>query len=678
MEAIFREYLFSKRYLVHEKGRSVEEANDVVLSLMTLFAIRVKGAYHLADQRMIEDVSRWLGIGVPLPFYRGFPKSVRAMSPDELLFDQLVHYAITYGFGHFDEAGHSVMEAYLERTALEETLEIREYTIVDEGEADALLRASVAGLLASSRPLNERDFGIVKAYVEKYGCPDSVASKNTAIRLLVELRDLALARFLTLSDVMKAVDHLNYSVYENRSLKELNFKNRDRVFIAKVLDVILESGVYDLKACFEKKALWCGLLHHIHYQPTSARGKEFVSLMRGKGNISVYSEFEALMASGDVVGAATLLSEKKGSGAILRQLEYLLSRAKSEAEVLAILSLVRADNVVVLLQLYIRYANYVEESYRTFRFTRYNRLISHKETYREACHRKTLLSPEVIALLGRFIEEHLEKALAGRLGKVYIDEAMKKIALPMQENTSMGGMGVLPRGSRLPMPDGNKLRAFVYWEQVNDIDLSAIGLDGEGKRYEFSWRTMAGEQSEGITFSGDETSGYRGGSEYYDIQLDAFREKYPKIEMLIFSANVYSGTPFSDCVCRAGYMMRALEDSGEVYEPKTVQSAFTVNCASTMSYLFGIDLVRGEFVWLNIAKECDLIVAACDETDHLTPYFALTDAMNYHRFFTMMASEVVATPEEAELVVSDAELALAEGVEQIHSYDYEKLFALMN
>lgn len=678
MEAIFKEYLFSKHYLVHEDEYSVKNANDYVLSLMTLFAIRVNGAYHLADQRILDDVASYLGIHVPLPFYRGFPQSVRALSPDELLFDQLVHYTVTYGFRHFDEAGHSVMESYLERVALKEEVAVRDYTIVDESEAYEILKASVSGLLSSSRPLSERDFIIVKTFVLKFGCPSEIASKNTAIRLLVELRDSTYAKFLTLSDVIKVVDHLNYTEYDNRSLKALNFKNRDRVFISGLLDEILANGIYDLRACFEKKAIWCGLLHHIHYQPRSSRGEEFVRLMRQKGNISVYSEFEALMSACDVLGAAKLLSEKKGSGALLRQLHYLLSRATTEEEVLGILSLVRADNVMILLQLYIRYGNYVEESYRTFRFTRYNHFTAHRETHKEACRRKTLLSREVIALLERFILEHLEKALAGRLGKVYIEESMKKIALPMQENTSMGGMGVLPRGSRLVMDEGEKLRAFVYWEKVNDIDLAAIGYDADGKQYEFSWRTMAGQQSGAIVFSGDETSGYKGGSEYYDIDLAAFAKKHPQIEKLVFTANVYSGSYFADCICRAGYMMRALDDSGEIYEPKTVKSAFTVNCESTMSYLFGVDLVSREFVWLNVAKDSNAIVAANDTPEYLLPYFTLTDAMNYHRFFTMLATEVVSTPEEADIVVSDGEYTLKEGAEQIHSYDYEKLFGLMN
>lgn len=678
MEAKFKEFLFEKCILVHEKGRPLDKTNDVLLSLMTLFAIRVKEGFTLADKQLIEEVSEYLGVRVPLPFYRGFPQSVRALSPDERLFDQLWHYAMTYGFGNFDEAGHSVMEEYLERVAFKEEVEVRDFVIVEEEEAYARLSAYVTALLASSRPLNERDFALVKAYLTKFPMPDTIASKNTAIRLLVELRDPAYAVFLTLSDVVKVVDYINYSVYENRDLKLLNFKNRDRVFIARILDAILDDGIVNFRECFEKKAIWRGLLHHIHYQPKCARGIDFVSMIRGKGNISVYSAFEARMSEGDTLGAAELLSEKKGSGALLRSLHYLLSRAQSEEEVRSILSLVDTKNVMILLQLYIRYRNYAEEEYRLFRFTRYNRLVVHKESHKEACRRKTVLPDGVLALLSDFIGEKLKGALSGRLGKVYIEQAMKQVALPMQENTSMGGFGVLPRGSRLSIGEGKKLRAFIYWEKVNDIDLAAIGFDAEGKKYEFSWRTMAGEVQGPIVFSGDETSGYTGGSEYYDIDLEAFAKKRSDIVKLVFTANVYSGSPFSQCVARAGYMMRDEEDSGEIYEPKTVKSSFAINCDSTMAYLFGVDLVAREFIWLNLAKHTNAIVAATESTEYLLPYFTLADAMNYYDFFAMMAKELVTSPEEADLVIGDGEYQLKEGAEQIASYEYEKLFGLMN
>ena len=678
MEAIFQDFLFEKRYLVHNPAFPTDKANDVVLSLATLFAIRVVEGYEFADTEMIATCEKGLGFRVPLPFYRSFPQSVRALSPDQLLFDQLLHYVVTYGFGYFDEAGHSVFEEYLERAALKEKVSVTDYRIVDEAGAEALLKETVCDMLASTRPLNEASFAIVKAYYLRYGLPAEIASKHTAIRLLIECRDLSFARYLALSDVLKVASEINYLSYNNEDLTDLNLKNRDRKLIAGVLDTILDGGICNIRECYEKKALWCGLLHHIHYQPKTEKGRAFVTAMRSKGNKSVYAAFEKAVLAGEIRSAAALLKEGKGSGALLRNLHYLISRATSEEEIDAILAMIDTDNVMILLQLLVRYHTYRDEEHRIFHFTRFNRFVVYRETDKEARRRKTLLSEcEVARLLG-FVEGRLAALLKNRVGKVYLDPAMKKIALPLQENTSMGGVGVLPRGSRLAIGEGNKLRAFTYWEQVDDIDLAVIGIDSEGSQHEYSWRTMAGKQSDMLAFSGDETSGYFGGSEYYDIDLDLFREKNPTIETLVFTANVYSGRPFSESVCRAGYMIRKDLESGEIYEPKTVKSAFTVNCNSTMAYLFALDLKTRELVWLNIAKESEAIVAGSEAFGHLLPYFGVTDAINWYSFFELMAETVVDAPDEADIVLSDAELDLKEGVVQIRSYEYEKLFKYIN
>ena len=133
-----------------------------------------------------------------------------------------------------------------------------------------------------------------------------------------------------------------------------------------------------------------------------------------------------------------------------------------------------------------------------------------------------------------------------------------------------------------------------------------FALKEDGTQKEFSWRTMSKRQSEALTFSGDETSGYYGGSEYFDVNIPKVKELYPDYRYMIFCANVYSGINFDECFCEAGFMLRDQEDSGQVYEPKTVRSAYLVNCASTFAYLFGIDLHTNELVWLNEARNSRL------------------------------------------------------------------------
>ena len=184
---------------------------------------------------------------------------------------------------------------------------------------------------------------------------------------------------------------------------------------------------------------------------------------------------------------------------------------------------------------------------------------------------------------------------------------------------------------------------------------------------------MWNNQSEGITFSGDQTAGYQGGSEYFDIVFEEFKKQNPTIQYLVFANNVFSNKNFSDCVCRAGYMLRDIEDSGEVFEPKTVESSFVIDAESTSAYLFGIDLQKNEFVWLNIANRSYSHIAGLQDNAILYDYFRLAEDLNVGKFFEWLATEVVSDPMDADILLSTKEVAHREDAEVIRRYEYEKI-----
>ena len=692
MDGVFKDYLFTKHILVND-GETDENAVETLFSIANMFNIRITEGQALAHRDMIGYLSEKLGVKVPEPFYKGFPESVRKLSSDELLFDQIVHYTVTYGFGNFSQAGHSIMEEYFERSAFKEKANIKDFQILNEADAIEKLTESVDDMFLGTRPLNEVQFQVVATYLRTFSHrPKNCASKNLAIRLLVENRDLFFARFLQLPDATKVAEEINYRLYGNTNVKKLNLKNQDRKLITSVIDHMFANGSSqkaedkdrlerDVRSCFERKAVWSGLLHHLHYKPKNDKASDFVALMRGDGNDSVYSAFERELGAGNIEKAVEVLKTGKGSGAILRNLDYIVSRCHTNEEVEAVLNSIASSNVIILLQLLIKYSsgNALAKGGRTFKFTKFERLKVYSETQADISRRKSFLTEDQITLLKNFITENVQKVLKNRLGKVYVDEVMKNYALPLQETASSGGLGVLAKGSRLHLEDFKKLRAFTYWEKVNDIDLSAFGITEDGARIEFSWRTMAGNQSDAIIYSGDQTSGYEGGSEFFDIKLDAFKEQYPNVRYIIFCDNVFSPVRFSDCFCTAGYMIRDNEDSGKVFEPKTVESSFRINSDSTFAYLFGLDLKTNDFIWLNMIKDSYDAVAGESAMNFLIDYFFVTDIINVKSFFTMMASEMVTDYREADVVVSDTvgEAELKEGAELIRSYDFEKMTALM-
>ena len=706
MKDLFKEYLFQKHVLVSEgvspkfAGNHEAHVFETLFSLADLFGISVTEGKELAQSEMIEFASKMLGKEVPLPFYQGFPESVRNLSRDQLLFDQLVHYTMTYGFGNFSEPGHSLFEQNFERMAFRENCEIKEFVILDEAAAVKRLTEYVESLLASSRPLNDLQFQMICEFIPTYQYRvQQCASKNTVVRLMVKLRDLRFARFLWLSDMIKVLDEINYTGYGNENLRKLNLRNSDRKFLTSLVNELFAISHVDVVTCFEKKDIWCGLLHHLHYQPRCNAAREFVADMRGKGNQSAYAVFERLLSANNIRGAVTALKEDKGTGAVLRNLDYIVSRIEEPEDLSFVLQNLDTKNNIILMQMMLHYyaMSKAEKGHgRSFCFVKHNTMRVHTENAKEISGRKSVISQGQAAIIARYMKENLQRNLRGKLGKVYIDEEMKRFALPLQEAASQGGFGVLSRGTRIPIPAGKKIRAFTYWEKVDDIDLSVIGMEKGGRQREFSWRTMADRQSDALTYSGDETSGYNGGSEFFDIDLDKIREAYPEIQKLIFCDNVYSNVNFETCYCTAGFMLRDVLDSGEIFEPKTVETSFRVNCPGMFAYLFGIDLETREFVWLNIGRRAGITVAGATSLAFLLEYFDATEVLNVHQFFEWMATELVSDPSMADVIVSDRRVILEQAndlkdngqdnglnnglkdeKQWIHSYDHEKILAFL-
>ena len=786
----FENFLFTKGYLVNWDGENRQDCVRALYALANVFGIRIRRNPQLAVWRMVDTAKQIIGTNVPRPFYTGFPQSVLKLTEDQLLIDQLIHYAVTYGLGDFSQPGHSLLEEQFERVAFREKTEIKEFEIVEEEEAIELMKSYVNSLLASSRPLNRDMEALVVGFAQFD--PEAITvcnCKDTAIRLLYETRDVRYARFLQLPDVIKLADEINdargiviirqearekaraakvrnaqlradyerkcnehtkrvleynakisrynkankayqtacenyqklIDIYgkhglplpahitapekpnlvrpiapsypmrpnyesetvrpEKKDIRQLNLRNQDRKLIAAVIDAFFEQENPNVRDCYEKRKLWAGLLHHIHYVPKNDAAADFVQAMRGKGeNQSVYAAFEAVMDENDVKKAAGILARGKGSGAVGRNLNYLLSRCRDASDMEAVVSCLDSPNLILLIQMLLQYRHYHVGS-RTFKFVRHHKLTRHEETPEEAAARRSIISEGIRAALEAHLTSLLKKKLAAKaIGKVYIEAGMEKYALPLQEATGASGLGVLPRGSRLRIPEGNKLRCFTYWEKADDIDLACFGLEEKGtEQIEFSWRSMANMQDQCLTFSGDQTSGYDGGSEYFDVRLPQFREKYPEARYLVFTDNVFSRVEFDKVLCTAGYMIREEEDSGEVFEPKTVQSSFRITGDTTFAILFALDLKEREIIWLNLGLDSRDPVAGESDIAMVRDYLDAVETINMASFFAGMATEIVDRPEDADVIVADHyDGQPLEGQKCIRSCDYEKILEYLN
>lgn len=701
-EEVIEDALFRHGYLVAGDVEDKNEAYSVLIALKGLFGIETSGPVAYLTPDAIRIAERNLGGQVPEPFYTGFPQSVRNLAPNVYSMDQALHYLMTYDMGILDErSAHSLFETKVMRDALGLAAGVRPMTVVSKDEAHALVANWVSDTLASKRPSSAETIALVYAHIEI--TPDfkmpKVASKATLVQLTEILKNnpkhlAALLDQFMLTDILSLAKWLSYiqdcnqpylSLAKQHTLKNLNLKNQNRKLVTRALDVVFERGIDLQQAYFayEQKKNWAGLLHHIHYKPACERAKGFVAAMRGRENKSYMSYVERLIARGDIVYAAKLLAKVKGPGALLRHLDWLLSRAKTNAQTSDILAELSCNDPTQLLQLMLHYNMPQNDTPRTFAFTRNFELVSHVETPEEVLARKTWLTPDTRRAALAHAQQLFRDTCQSRpsLGRVYIDPAMANITLPLGQASANTGVATLPRGSRIALPEGNTVRAFTYWSKVNDIDLSFIGLDESFNTTEFSWRSMDRRNSSAIIYSGDQTNGYHGGSEYFDINIDEMHKLYPELRYLVLCDNIYTGfTSFDACDVRAGYMMRENPNSGEVFEPKTIKTSFAITGNTSFAYLFAIDLTTREIVWLNVKRESANRVAGANgvaEFRLLDHYFRIADIANVALLATLRATEVVSDIDRADVAFL-LERTGEESVEVITPTDIERLLAMLS
>ncbi|MBO4419563.1 MAG: hypothetical protein J5789_07055 [Oscillospiraceae bacterium] len=278
MKQIYKELLFEKNYLVSDGEGSTDNCFEVIFTFAALYNIRIVSGEKLAQKDMIPFIAEQLGIKVPETFYRGFPASVKTLSSDEMLFDQLYHYTKTYGLNLFEETGHALLESFLDKTAFRDKIKIKEFTIISEKEAKTKIADVYGELLQSSRTLGDKQYNLVLEYLKDYDVEiKTCGSKSTAIRLLADSRNLNLTQFINMQDVIKLVEEINYRLYGSDDIKKLNMRNPDKKFITDVIDKLIEGSKCDIESYCERRAIWIDLLRQLSYRGTDDLLARFVA-----------------------------------------------------------------------------------------------------------------------------------------------------------------------------------------------------------------------------------------------------------------------------------------------------------------------------------------------------------------------------------------------------------------
>ena len=593
----------------------------------------------------VKEIADLFKLNVPASFYKN-PQDTKYYTRGELFVNQVISYFLAYG------EENSAIDLFGADKKLPEypegdEIKLREFKILTADEADVVLADIAKAYCDYKRPWSlDETYEFVWLYDHGYYKNFDVLCGDNAITMLE--KDTNFARFLFKKDLVK----ISVSRCGEKSKLVLDTETRD--LIRKAIPLVKDCPMT------KKQAKYFNTL----IAKVGATGK----VKTASNANSPYAKAQAALDRGDVLGAAKIYA---ANGSLFeRNIKMLISRA-NPSEALEIIKMIPAKNPIALYQFV---TTLMEDNggNRTFTFTKNKLVKKHVETEYEAKWRKSRLNDATRKMVHDATFTQIEAGYRAQpsLGKVYVSEDFFKVGVPVNTSASGKGIDVLPAGSRIPVR-GNKIRTFVHWEHAFDIDSSLVIIDQKGNVDVMGFfNYMHKAYSNDLLFSGDVTSPT--GTEYYDMDLDGLRRhgvRYIIQTFHGFCSNLNSGEIY------CGYQDKKNLNT-KAWDPKNIELKIHVKGDTRAFMSFGVDLETNEVVIFNMLLDSESRVVSGDMKDTVMKYLSSSCLeLNMGLVATYRASEVVATPEEAD-VVFDATYTALEGQKVVRPYEVEKLVGL--
>lgn len=286
---------------------------------------------------------------------------------------------------------------------------------------------------------------------------------------------------------------------------------------------------------------------------------------------------------------------------------------------------------------------------------------------------KTICQNVAKACRDALIEQYKSKE---SLGKVYVDEEFKNYLVPFSQRSASSTTKSVVRGSQLPIKsDATAVRAFIWWTNTAkdngwdegrvDIDLSAAIYDSDWNYVEHISYTRLRSGKMKAFHSGDITNGGshkgKGVAEFIDVDIDAVAENG---RYIVFQVYNFTGQNYSTLEnCRFGWMEREDVQSGEIFEPTTVNMVMDVNAEGKTAIPVIFDCVERKFIWcdmnlgidsshrggINLESNISGVTATCYAMTHLNKPNIYDLAM----LNAMARGTVVTDRNEADIIFSN-------------------------
>lgn len=213
----------------------------------------------------------------------------------------------------------------------------------------------------------------------------------------------------------------------------------------------------------------------------------------------------------------------------------------------------------------------------------------------------TVVTAAVSVLTGELLRR---AAQLPQVDVAVIDAGLGDVMVPLAARNASRTLVDVPRGSALPLPDGQSLRLFVHWmEQPGqrvDLDLSVAAFDSEWNVLGWCDYTRLRLSGDAAVHSGDLTSAPApdGATEYVDLNLNALTDLGATYLLpVVFS---YNDVAFDDLAAAfAGFTSHA-ELDGPQFDVRTVQQRFDITGSSRVAIPMVVNLADRSLRWLDL------------------------------------------------------------------------------
>jgi len=235
---------------------------------------------------------------------------------------------------------------------------------------------------------------------------------------------------------------------------------------------------------------------------------------------------------------------------------------------------------------------------------------------------RAVLSAVNIASAVRALENELLQRFGSKPKYTHcvVDEQLKTVMVPFNERTASKAAVTLPRGSRIPVPEGKIVRLFLHWCQpqrgvegagdeanwrdTTDLDLSVGFYDD---RWQFvdvcSYYQLKAVGKAGSLIAesaGDlqDAPWPDGASEFVDLHYEQGLNE--GIRYAVMVVNAYTGLSFSQLErAFAGIMLRD-DASGQHFDPRTVQLKFALDGENGVYLPLVLDIRQRQLHWIDV------------------------------------------------------------------------------